>query len=128
MKARFYLCKVCGNVIVKLIDSGVTPVCCGESMVELKPNEKDGPKEKHLPVCTTCQDGTLTVTIGSEAHPMTADHWIQFIVVETKRGAQISYLKPGCKPRAKFLINPCDKLTAVYAYCNIHGLWMSKCI
>lgn len=126
MKARFYLCKQCGNVIVKLVDSGVTPVCCSESMVELKANENDGAREKHLPVYTTAADGTLTVTVGSALHPMLPEHWIEFIYVQTEKGGQISYLKPGCEPTAKFLLTPGDKVTAIYAYCNIHGLWVTK--
>ncbi len=36
--ARFYVCKHCGNMIGMIVDTGVNPNCCGESMVELVPN------------------------------------------------------------------------------------------
>lgn len=127
-KARFYLCKVCGNVIVKLVDSGVTPVCCGKDMVELKAGQTEGAGEKHVPVCTSTRDGILTVNIGSEEHPMTQNHWIQFIALETEHGLQIAHLTPDCKPTACFRVKPNDKPVTVYAYCNIHGLWESRCI
>ena len=50
MTTRFFLCKRCGNVIIKIVDSGVVPVCCGEEMVELRPNRTDVGMEKHVPV------------------------------------------------------------------------------
>ena len=50
MATKFYKCNHCGNVIVKLVDSKVPVVCCGEPMVELVPNTVDASGEKHLPV------------------------------------------------------------------------------
>ena len=54
MKAKFYICNHCGNLVTTIHNAGVPLVCCGEKMKELVPN------------------------------------------------------------------------TVVYAYCNLHGLWMTK--
>lgn len=124
MKTKFYRCETCGNVIVKFVDSGVTPVCCGEEMKEIVPGTVDRFKEKHLPVVERVDDCTLCVKVGAEPHPMTDEHRIRFICLETENGHQLQYLKTmesaevcfcGCK----------DKPVAVYEYCNIHGLWMT---
>lgn len=122
MATKFFLCTTCGNVVVKVVDSGVIPVCCGSEMTELIPGIVDKFKEKHLPVVERVDDCTLRVKVGAEPHPMTAEHHIRFICLETEHGFQIRYLKDneaaevcfcGCK----------DKPVAVYEYCNIHGLW-----
>lgn len=127
MKPKFYYCENCGNLVVKLIDSGVTPVCCAEHMIELKPNETDSVKEKHLPVINCTYGGTVRVTVGEKLHPMAPEHLIQLIVLETEDGVQVKNLHAGSIPHAEFTLAPGDKPLAVYAYCNIHGLWMSKC-
>ncbi len=127
MKARFFYCRICGNLVVKLIDSGVTPVCCSTDMIELQANEIEGAGEKHLPVTACCTKGKVNVAVGSILHPMTKDHFIQFIAIETKFGGQIRYLSPDDDPIAEFDLAPGDKPLVIYAYCNIHGLWMSKC-
>ena len=42
MATKFYKCRHCGNVIVKLVNSGVPVVCCGEKMEELVAGVTDG--------------------------------------------------------------------------------------
>lgn len=94
-----------------------------ESLAELVPNTSEGAGEKHLPVITVSGD-TVTVEVGSVEHPMTEDHYIQWIYLETKCGGQIKYLTPSDSPKAEFtLIN--DEVISAYEYCNIHGLWQS---
>ena len=63
MEQEFYYCKHCGNIIVKVSDSGVPVVCCGEKMEFLTPNTSDGAKEKHLPAYSV-RCGKVTVNIG----------------------------------------------------------------
>lgn len=125
MKATFYICRHCGNQIAMLHASGVPVVCCGEEMEALVPNTVEASVEKHLPVVTVNGD-RLRAEIGSVEHPMVPEHHIEWICVKTERGGQLQYLKPGEKPRAEFCLNG-EKAIAVYAYCNIHGLWMTKC-
>ncbi len=119
---KFYRCNHCGNVIGKVIDSGVPVVCCGEKMVELVPNTTDAAQEKHVPVIKV--DGKrVTVTVGSTLHPMLEEHFIEFIYLQTKQGGQRKSLKPGDKPEATFALTDDDEAVSAYAYCNLHGLW-----
>ena len=38
MKAKFYICNHCGNLVTTIHNAGVPLVCCGEKMKELVPN------------------------------------------------------------------------------------------
>lgn len=122
MATKFFLCKTCGNVVVKFVDSGVNVVCCGQQMQELSPSTEESSVEKHLPVVECQKDGSIKVKIGSKQHPMTPEHHISFICMETEHGVQVKYLMPDEDPEAVFRLGK-DKPVAVYAYCNIHGLW-----
>ena len=121
-KVKFYICRHCGNIIGMIYDSGVVPVCCGEKMTELTANTSDGAKEKHVPVITV-NGSEVHVAVGSVAHPMEAEHYIQWIYVQTAHGGQRKVLKPGDKPEALFVLAGGDSVIAVYSYCNKHGLW-----
>lgn len=123
MATKFYRCRHCGNVIVKFVDSGVPVVCCGEQMEELSPNTVDASNEKHVPVVRQAEGGKLKVEVGSIPHPMTPEHHIVFIYVEMENGGIRIDLKD--KPEAE--ICACNgKVTAVYEYCNLHGLWKTE--
>lgn len=122
MKPIFYRCRHCGNITVKVIDQGVPLECCGDTMEELIPHTADKGLEKHVPVVTRVDDRTLRVRVGSEEHPMLPQHYIQFVCLETDRGYEIAYLKPGDKPMVDFCSDRGVPL-AVYEYCNVHGLW-----
>ncbi len=123
MKAKFFRCPQCGNVIVKTVDSGVGVVCCGEPMEELIPHQKEEYNEKHLPVVTWKDDHTIHVKVGSVEHPMLPEHKIVFLYVESECSGRIVWLKD--KPEADICV--CGtKPTAVYEYCNIHGLWKTE--
>lgn len=124
MKTKFYYCPKCGNVIIKAIDSGVTPVCCGEEMVELNPNKVEAKTEYHLPVSILLNPCTLKVKVGAEPHPMTKEHSIRFIYVETSNTGHIVHFHPGHPAEAT--INIGEAPTAIYAYCNLHGLWKTE--
>ena len=120
MSARFFVCDHCGNLITTLHDAGVPMLCCGEKLRELIPNTVEASGEKHLPVVER-SGSTLTVTVGAVEHPMVDVHHIQWLYVETAQGGHIRYLHPGEAPRAGD-----ETPVAVYAYCNLHGLWMTK--
>ncbi|MDO4289030.1 MAG: desulfoferrodoxin family protein [Eubacterium sp.] len=121
---KFYKCEHCGNIFGTVHDAGVTPVCCGEKMTELKANTVDAAKEKHVPVITV--DGnTVTVEVGSVAHPMLEEHHIAWIYLETKQGGQRKCLAAGEEPKAVFALTEGDEAVAAYEYCNLHGLWMA---
>lgn len=120
---NFYRCKHCGNIIVKLEDSKVPVVCCGEKMELIKANTKDASLEKHVPVVEVNGE-EITVKVGSVAHPMTEEHYITFIVIKTKNGFSVRHLEPSDEPIAIFKTN--KEVEEVYEYCNIHGLWKTE--
>lgn len=123
MATKFYICRHCGNVIEKVVDSKVPVVCCGEKMEELIPNTVDASGEKHVPVVTRLDEWTLKVEVGSVAHPMLPEHHISFIYVETDKGGIRVNLSE--KPEAVVNTYP-NKAIAVYEYCNLHGLWKTE--
>ena len=104
--------------------SGVPLVCCGEPMTMLQAGSVDASVEKHVPVITVEGD-TVKVAIGAAVHPMTEEHFIQWIFLQTENGGQRRTLKPGDAPEAVFCLNG-DKAVAAYAYCNLHGLWKKE--
>ena len=119
---KFYRCKHCGQIVVVVKETGVPLICCGERMEELTPSSVDASLEKHVPVYEV-KDGVVNVKVGSVEHPMTEQHYIEWVVVQTKNGYQIKNLKPNDKPEASFLLVKDDEVESVYAYCNLHGLW-----
>ena len=122
MSGKFYVCDVCGNIIQKVEDSKVPVVCCGKPMRELVPNTTEAATEKHLPV-VTIDGNTVKVVVGSVEHPMVDVHFIEWISIQTKFGNQRKVLKPNEEPKATFALVDGDEVEAVYAYCNLHGLW-----
>ncbi len=122
---KFYICKHCGNMIGMIKSSGVNVVCCGDPMTELKPNTVEASQEKHLPV-VTIEGNIVKVKVGSVEHPMTEEHHIDWIYLETEQGGQRKKLAVGSKPEAEFALAGGDKVVGVYEYCNLHGLWLTK--
>ena len=124
MSAKFYICRRCGNLVGMINESGVPMMCCGQPMEALVPNTVEASGEKHLPVVTV--DGSvLKVNVGAVDHPMLPEHFIEWIYVQTENGGQRKALKPGDAPCATFCLGE-DKAVAVYAYCNLHGLWKTE--
>ena len=123
MTTKFYKCETCGNVVVKLVDSKVPLVCCGSKMQELVPNTVDASNEKHVPQVTMLENNMIKVEVGSVAHPMTEEHHIAFIYVETEDGG----IRIDLKDKPEAVVCVCDsKPIAVYEYCNLHGLWKTE--
>ncbi len=124
MEMKFYCCRHCGNQVSMLHDAGVPMTCCGEKMAELVPNATDASREKHLPVVTR-KDGALHVSIGEVHHPMAKEHLIQWVCVQTDKGSMCKHLTAQDGVQLTFPLGD-EKPLAVYAYCNQHGLWMTK--
>ncbi len=124
MKAKFYICRHCGNLICMIRNTGVPVMCCGQKMEALIPNTTEAAGEKHLPVVTV-ENGKVRVNVGEVNHPMVDEHFIEWVYVETENGGQRKALHPGDAPEVTFCVGE-DKPVAVYAYCNLHGLWMTE--
>ncbi len=107
--------------MTEVIHTGAgTLVCCGKDMLlmtdEVKP-EISG--EKHIPVVEI--DGTkVTIKVGAIEHPMTPEHYIEWIEVITEHRTYKKFLTPDDKPIAIFYIDA--KIIAIREYCNLHGL------
>ena len=121
---KFYVCPHCGNIVEMVHDAGVNPVCCGQKMKELIPGSVDASAEKHVPAVKVA-DGIVEVNVGSADHPMVDVHWIEWVELVSDKGIQRKYLNPGDAPNVKFILGG-EKPLAVYAYCNLHGLWKAE--
>jgi superoxide reductase len=119
---KFYVCKHCGNMVNMLNDSGVPMVCCGENMEEVVANTTDGAQEKHVPIITV-EGNNVEIKVGSVPHPMTEEHRILWIYLQTDKGEQLNCIDTQDKAETSFKLCDNDKVIAAYEYCNLHGLW-----
>ena len=122
---KLYVCEHCGNMVNMLHDSDVPMICCGEEMKEMQANTTDAAKEKHVPVITV-QEDEVTVRIGSVPHPMTEEHKIVWVYLQTEKGEQLNCIDTQDQPETFFKLRNDDKVIAVFAYCNLHGLWKTE--
>ena len=122
MASRFgiYKCLICGNIVEVLHEGMGQLVCCGKPMKLFEAKTEDQGKEKHVPVVEAGGIGTK-VKVGSVAHPMENDHYIEWIAVSKDDMIMRKFLKPGEKPEAEFPLKT-DEIKAT-EYCNKHGLW-----
>ena len=121
---KFYICEHCGNLVELIYDAGVSITCCGQKMKRLEPGITEASHEKHLPVISV-DENTVTVNVGSVEHPMTEEHSIIWVCLQTDKGIQRKHLEIGKAPIVTFGLFD-EKPVAVYAYCNLHGLWKTN--
>ena len=121
---KFYICPHCGKIVELVNDAGPKPFCCGQKMNELVPNTVEASGEKHIPAVKV-EEAVVEVNVGSVDHPMVDVHWIEWVQLVTDKGSYRKWLNPGEAPNVKFLLGQ-EKPLAVYAYCNLHGLWKTE--
>ena len=110
-RAKFYVCPVCGNILVSTGEALIS--CCG---VTLPPLEAETCDDAHTPGLSIVED-EYYVTVD---HPMSREHSLSFIAALRDNSAEIVKLYPeGCAD-ARFKISRTDSL---YFYCNRHGLF-----
>ncbi|MBW8002258.1 MAG: desulfoferrodoxin [Planctomycetes bacterium] len=119
-KLEVYKCSLCGNIVEVLHGAGGALVCCGQPMEKLVEKTADEGKEKHVPVIEEI-DGGIKVKVGSVAHPMEEDHYIEWIEVVADGKTCSQFLSPGQPPEATFNIDA-EQVTA-REHCTKHGLW-----
>ena len=122
MEMKFYRCSHCGQIIAIVKETGVPVVCCKEPMTEVLPGTTDASLEKHVPIFTV-EGNKVQVSVGSAAHPMLPEHYIEWVAIQTEFGNQRKQLCPGDEPKVCFSLCDGDEVKAVYAYCNLHSLW-----
>ena len=121
---KFFVCEHCGNVVEKVEDHGVPVMCCGKKMVELVPGVVEASHEKHIPVAKV-EGNLVKVAVESVEHPMAEEHSILWVALESDKGLYRKHLEVGKAPEAVFALAD-EKPVAVYAYCNLHGLWKQE--
>lgn len=114
LRAKLYVCPVCGNVIVSSGEALIS--CCG---VTLPPLEAEEPDEDHHLTVTVVEDERFF----SVDHPMTKDHYISFLAYVTCDRLQLVKLYPEGNPEARFQLRGPG---CIYYYCNHHGLMKRK--
>ena len=121
---RFFICEKCGNLVGMINESGAPIVCCGQKMTKLEPGKIEASHDKHIPEVKV-EGNLVKVEVGSTRHPMAEEHFIMWVYIKTDRGGQRKNLAPGDDPCVTFALAD-EKPVAVYAYCNLHGLWMKE--
>jgi superoxide reductase len=117
---EIYKCEVCGNIVEMVHGGAGELICCGEPMEKLEEQTADSAVEKHVPVVEKI-DGGVKVTVGCTLHPMTDEHFIEWIQVIADGKVYRQALTPNDQPTATFMIDA-DSVVA-REHCNIHGLW-----
>ncbi|MFW5712138.1 MAG: desulfoferrodoxin [Spirochaetota bacterium] len=115
-----YKCEICGNIVEVLHTGEGDLVCCGQNMTLLDEKTADSSTEKHVPVIEKTSDG-YKVTVGSTLHPMTEEHYIEWIELIADGKSYRKFLKPGDDPMAEFCIDAAK--VSAREHCNVHGLW-----
>ena len=123
-RLELYKCETCGNLIQVILPGVGELVCCEKPMTLLKPHKIDEERnEKHVPVFIAVDNGVEDVRVGATLHPMTEEHYIQFIetISGGKNHVELQYYSPFDLP----IMLLKDKLGVekAQAFCNLHGLW-----
>ncbi len=123
-ETKFFVCEKCGNLVGVIRDGRVPMMCCGQKMTKIEAGTVEASREKHIPVATVEGD-KVVVTVGSVEHPMVPEHSIEWVYLQTDKGGQRKCLNAGDAPSVTFALAD-EKPVAVYAYCNLHGLWKAE--
>ena len=121
---KFYICEHCGNIVGMIHNAGVPMMCCGQKMTKLEAGVVEASHEKHIPVVTV-EGNIVRVNVGSITHPMSEEHHIAWVYLQTNRGGQRKCLDVTGAPEVTFALSD-ETPVAVYAYCNLHGLWKAE--
>ncbi len=116
LRAKFYVCPICGNVIHATGEALVS--CCGVSLPALEAEEAD---EDHAITMEQVEDETF-VTVR---HPMTKTHFISFLAYVTSDKLQLVKLYPEGNAECRFRFQGGGML---YLCCNRHGLMKRRVI
>ncbi|MGN0960692.1 MAG: desulfoferrodoxin family protein [Christensenellales bacterium] len=122
---KFLKCEKCNTILGCVDGNSSSVVCCGDLVKELVPNTVEASGEKHMPIFEV-SGNTVNVMVGSVLHPMSQEHHIAWVAIETAEGFQRKQLDNNGEPKVSFALTDGDHLKAVYAYCNLHGLWKSE--
>lgn len=111
MRAKFYVCPVCGNVIHSMGEAVLT--CHG---VQLTPAVAELSDESHKVFVEQVEDDYYVQL----EHDMTKDHYISFIAAVSPERVNLVKLYPEGAGEARF---PLRGVRRIYYYCNRDGLY-----
>ena len=114
MRAKFYVCPVCGNVVYALGEGSFS--CCG---VALLPCEAEAPDSEHAISVERLED-EWCVTLD---HPMGKDHFVSFVAYVTTGSVSLTKLYPEQEALVRFRMGMSG---TILAYCNRHGLFQVR--
>jgi len=122
IKLQIYKCNICGNLVQVLQEGEGNLVCCGKEM-ELMGIQYDTDElgEKHTPK-VEIKNGKKHVNVFG--HPMTNEHYIQFIETYTKDKSELhlKFFNPDESPEMEAGLNDNEEFNSI-EFCNIHHLW-----
>jgi len=123
-KLQVFRCDKCGAIVMVFHEGSGTLRCCQEPMRLLEENTTDAAREKHVPVIEPTASG-YRVKVGSVAHPMDENHYIEWVELLTDNTLYCRFLHPGEAPEAEFDVKMEGTAPSVYAreYCTLHGYW-----
>lgn len=114
LRAKFYVCPVCGNVIYASGDALIS--CCGIILPALEASEPDG--EHEVKIETVEDESFITVS-----HSMAKQHYISFAAFATSDRIQLVKFYPEGNAETRMNLRGGGYL---YVYCNRHGLMKQK--
>lgn len=114
LRAKFYVCPVCGNVIYSIGNSVIS--CCGITLPALEAEIADN---SHTVNIMAVEDEHFVKV----EHSMNKNHYISFIAYATSDRVQIVKLYPEGNAETRF---PLRGRGILYWYCNRHGFFTHK--
>ena len=114
LRAKLYVCPVCGNVIHAVGEAAIS--CCGVNLPPLEAEETDGTHQ----ISVEPVEHEYYVTVD---HEMTKEHYISFIAYVTSDRFELVKLYPEGNAEARFARRGHG---FIYYYCNRHGLMKKK--
>lgn len=121
---KFYACKECNKIQIRLEEMSNESSCCGDKFVPLIPNLEIEEIELHKPLIRKIGN-FVTVSINEE-HPNKDVHRIEFVVLETNEGFHYKKMKQEGKQSVRFILDNFEEIVQVYTYCNVHKLYTLK--
>ena len=114
LRAKFYVCPVCGNVLWGFGNAMVS--CCGVTLPALEAEEPD---DAHTLTVETVEDEHCLRL----PHPMTKEHCISFAAYVTTDRIQLVKFYPEGDAQTRMQLQGHGIL---YWYCNRHGLFCQR--
>ncbi|MGN0548237.1 MAG: helix-turn-helix domain-containing protein [Acutalibacteraceae bacterium] len=114
LRAKLYVCPVCGNVIHAVGEAAIS--CCGVNLPPLEAEETDGTHQ----ISVEPVEHEYYVTVD---HEMTKEHYISFIAYVTSDRFELVKLYPEGNAETRFARRGHG---FIYYYCNRHGLMKKK--